>query len=265
MIKLGAIGCGNMATAIIRGAKKGMGERISFFGYDIDPAKTLALSDMGLVAKNSAKELVESADYILFSVKPQNFADMFKEIKDADLNGKVFISIAAGITAKAIKDALCEDVKVVLVMPNTPLMLGQGATAMARVNPTTVEEFSVVKEIFSCAGVVCEIPDDKLCEVIPVNGSSPAFLYEFAKGFIKYGKENGIGEENSIKLFCQAMRGAADMMEHSGKSIDELITMVSSKGGTTIEGLKALAENNLQKAIDDCCDKCVKRAYELSK
>ena len=265
MIKLGAIGCGNMANAIIRGAKKGMGDKISFYGFDIDKAKTEALSDVGLSPVNSAKELVESSDYILFSVKPQNFADMFNEIKGADVKGKVFISIAAGITAKAIKDALCDDVKVVLVMPNTPLLLGKGATAMARVSPTTEEEFSVVKEIFSCAGVVCEIPDDKLCEVIPVNGSSPAFLYEFAKGFIKYGEENGIGKENSLKLFCQAMRGAADMMEHSGKSIDELITMVSSKGGTTIEGLKGLAENNLQKAIADCCEKCVNRAYELSK
>ncbi len=265
MIKLGAIGCGNMANAIIRGAHKGMGDRISFLGFDIDCEKLSSLSDVGLSPVTSAKELVENSDYILFSVKPQNFSDMFENIKGADVKGKIFISIAAGITANAIKEALGDDVKVVLVMPNTPLLLGEGATAMARVNPTTEEEFEVVKEIFSCAGVVCEIPDDKLSEVIPVNGSSPAFLYEFAKGFIKYGTDNGIGEETSLKLFCQAMRGAADMMEHSGKSIDELITMVSSKGGTTIEGLKALEENNLQKAIADCCDKCVKRAYELSK
>ena len=190
---------------------------------------------------------------------------MIKDIKDIDCKGKVFISIMAGVTAKSIKDSLGFDAKVVLVMPNTPLLLSKGATAMARVLPTTEEEFNFVKEIFSCAGVVCEIPDDKLCEVIPVNGSSPAFLYEFAKGFIEYGDKNGIGYDTSLKLFCQAMRGAADMMEFSENSIDELITMVSSKGGTTIEGLKALKEGNLQDTISDCCEKCVKRAYELSK
>lgn len=265
MIKLGIIGCGNMANAIIRGAFKKMPDKISFVGYDIDPQKTASLSDTGLVAVDSAKKVIAQSDYILFSVKPQNFPEMFEKIKDLDLKDKVFISIAAGITAKAIKEALNFDAKIVLVMPNTPLLLGVGATAMAMVEPTKREEFEIVKLIFECAGIVCEIPSDKLCEIIPINGSSPAFLYEYAKGFIRYGEENGIPYETGLKLFCQTMRGAADMMENSGKDIDELIKMVSSKGGTTIAGLSALSDGNLQTIIEECCKKCVTRAYELSK
>ena len=265
MIKLGAIGCGNMATAIIRGAAKGMKGKIAFAGYDIDPKKAEALSDVGLEAKASAAELVEWSDYVLFSVKPQNCPEMFASLSGASHKDKVFISIAAGITAEAIKEALGFDAKVVLVMPNTPLLVGMGATAMAPVEPTEREEFENVKEIFGCAGLVCEIPADKLCEVIALNGSSPAFLYEYAKGFIRYGEENGIPYETGLKLFCQSMRGAADMMEHSGKDVEELIQMVSSKGGTTIAGLEGLSEMGLQKAVTRCCENCTKRAYELSK
>ena len=101
-------------------------------------------------------------------------------------------------------------------------------------------------------------------EVIAINGSTPAFLYEFAKWYIQYGAEQGIPYETCLALFCQTMRGAAEMMEHSGQDIDSLIQMVSSKGGTTIAGLAALRENGLQKAVAESCKDCVKRAYELA-
>ena len=107
-----------MATAIIRGAAKGMKGKIAFAGYDIDPKKAEALSDVGLEAKASAAELVEWSDYVLFSVKPQNFPEMFASLSGASHQDKVFISIAAGITAEAIKTALGFDAKVVLVMPD---------------------------------------------------------------------------------------------------------------------------------------------------
>lgn len=265
MIKFGAIGCGNMASAIIRGASKGMKGNISFLGYDIDPQKTKALADVGVEAKASASELVDACDYLLLAVKPQNFPQMLKELGGASQKDKVYISIAAGVTAETIKEALGFDAKVVLVMPNTPLLVGMGATAMAPVPPVSRQEFETVKEIFAGAGIVCEIPPDKLSEVIALNGSSPAFLYEYAKGFIQYGEANGIPYETGLRLFCQSMRGAAEMLEHSGKNVEELIQMVSSKGGTTIAGLEGLADMGLQKAIARCCERCTKRAYELSK
>ena len=102
-------------------------------------------------------------------------------------------------------------------------------------------------------------------EIIAVNGSSPAFIYLYAKGFVEYAASVGIDPDAALRLFCQTLIGSAEMMLHSGKSIDDLIVMVSSKGGTTIAGLDQLRERGLQDAVQAACEACTKRAYELSK
>lgn len=264
MIKLGAVGCGNMASAILRGAAKGMGDKLAFYGTDPNEEKLVSLADIGLVPLSSAEEVARTCDYVLLSVKPQTFPEAAKALRQAAQSEKVYISIMAGITAGQIKQALGFDAKLCMVMPNTPLMVGAGATAMAAVEPLSREEFALAKSVFQCAGIVAEIPAGKLNEVIPLNGSSPAFIYEFAKGFLNYGVEAGFSYETSLALFCQALRGAAEMLEHTGQDADSLIRMVSSKGGTTIAGLSGLAEKDLQGAIALCCERCVERAYELA-
>lgn len=264
MIKLGAIGCGNMASAILRGAAKGMKGEFDFYGFDPDASKMASLSDIGLTPLESGAEVARICDYVLLAVKPQTFPQAAAELKAAAEKDKVYISIMAGITSGSIKEAVGFDAKLCVVMPNTPLMLGEGASAMAAVEPISREEFEVAKKLFECAGIVREIPADKLSDVIPLNGSSPAFIYAFAKGFLRYGTEAGFPEETSLALFCQALRGAAEMLEHSGNDVDTLIKMVSSKGGTTIAGLTAFEEKDLQGMIDLCCERCVKRAYELA-
>lgn len=263
MIKLGAIGCGNMASAILRGAARGMAGQFRFYGVDPDPQKTSALADIGLEPLESVEEMAEVCDMILLSVKPQAFSQVALPLRRA-AKDRVYISIMAGIPAGQIKEALGFDAKLCMVMPNTPLMLGAGATAAAAVPPITREEFSTALEIFQCAGIVREIPAGMLNEVIPLNGSSPAFIYEFAKGFLQYGERAGFSPEVSLALFCQSLRGAAEMLEHSGRGVDELIQMVSSKGGTTLAGLTGLAEKDLQGAVALCCERCVQRARELA-
>lgn len=264
MLKLGAIGCGNMASAILRGAARKMTGRFEFYGYDPDTSRTAALADIGLTPLSSGEELAKVCDYILIAVKPQFFPDAAVGLRAAGEKDKVYISIMAGITAAAIKEAVGFDAKLCVTMPNTPLMVGQGATAVAAADPISREEFEVAKSLFESTGIVSEIPADRLNEVIPLNGSSPAFIYAFAKGFLRYGKEAGFSDETSLSLFCQALRGAAEMLEHSGYDPDTLIKMVSSKGGTTIAGLTAFDEMDLQGMIDLCCERCVRRAYELA-
>ena len=265
MLKLGAIGCGNMATAILKGVKAGMGEDCRLFGFDVQEEKMKALEgSIGMKPLSSAGKVLEEAEFVLLSVKPQNMDGLLSELAASENKDRVSLSIAAGVTADRIKKALGFDAKVAPIMPNTPLLLGQGAVAMAKISPVSQEEFDTARQIFQCAGVVREIPADKMNEIIAINGSTPAFLYEFAKGYIQYGAEQGIPYETCLALFCQTMRGAAEMMEHSGQDIGSLIQMVSSKGGTTIAGLAALRENGLQKAVADSCRDCVKRAYELA-
>ena len=174
-------------------------------------------------------------------------------------------AICAGITDEYIASKTLSGAKVVLVMPNTPLLLGEGATALSRSNSVSDEEFSLVCSIFGACGIYSVIPKDKMKEIIAINGSSPAFIYLYAKAFIDYADSVGIGREVATELFAKSLIGSAKMITDSGRTIEELIEMVSSKGGTTIAGLEKLREGGLEKAVSECCKACTKRAYELSK
>ena len=106
---------------------------------------------------------------------------------------------------------------------------------------------------------------EKMKEIIAINGSSPAFIYLFAKGFIEYAESVGIDKNAATELFSQSLIGSAKMITDSGYSIDELIKMVSSPGGTTLAGLDRLYEGKLTEVVGNACESCTKRAYELSK
>lgn len=264
--KIGFIGAGNMAGAIINGIT---GSEMLFPAqvavYDISESQRGNYAARGFQACDSAAALVECCDYAVLSVKPQNFPDLLAEIKGHAKPETVFISIAAGISAEYIKERLGYDAKVVRVMPNTPLLIGCGSTAMSWVSPATEEEFAFVRSVFASAGIVEEISPDKMNEVIPLNGSSPAYIYLFAKVFVDRAVELGFDAEVANRLFCNTLIGSAKMMLESGKSHQELIDMVTSPKGTTFEGLAALERCGFDKALIACFDDTVRRAYELGK
>lgn len=262
-IKVGFIGTGNMGGAIIRGLL-GSGNA-DVCAYDPDGEKLAALEKEGVKAAASGGELCRECKYIVLAVKPQVFDAVLSGIRDFVSGENVIISIAAGITEEYIRQQTIPEVRTVIVMPNTPFLLGKGATAMAKGEYTSEEEFETAAEIFRTGGTVEFVPMDKMKEIIAVNGSSPAFIYLYAKGFIDYADSVGIDREAALRLFAQSLIGSAAMMTDSGKSIDELIKMVSSPGGTTLAGLDALYKGKLTEIAEDCCKRCTKRAYELSK
>lgn len=267
MKKIGFIGAGNMGSAIIRGiAKSEMAGEVEIYAADPDESKIDALSDCNILKCGSGAELSDKCDIVFLAVKPQVLEDVLKPLSGHVRDNQIFVSIAAGITAGFIKNTLGNScIGVILVMPNTPLLLGEGATAISGSGNVPQKEFEFVCNVFASCGKVEVISEDKMKEIIAVNGSSPAFIYLFAKGFIDYAAENGIDSETAKNLFCQSLIGSAKMMTDSGYTLDELIKMVSSPGGTTLAGLDRLYANNLEKAVSEACDACTKRAYELSK
>ena len=261
MTKLGFIGTGNMGSAIINGlAKTGFSAEI--YAYDKDGEKLAAVP---AIPCGSAPELVALCKYVLLAVKPQVLGAVLDEIKTSVTNETVFISICAGISEQFIRSHTVPDAKVVLVMPNTPMMLGMGASAMSTDDKTTAEEFAFAKSVIESCGIAEVVPIDKMKEIICINGSSPAFIYLFAKGFIDYAASVGIDRAAAEELFTQSLIGSAKMITDSGNTIDELIKMVSSPGGTTLAGLDKLYEGNLTDVVKKCCESCTNRAYELSK
>lgn len=266
MANIGFIGAGNMGSAIMKGiSSSSLGNETSLFAFDPSTDKVQALAGYGVSACSSEKEIMEKCKYVFLAVKPQIIEGVLEAISAYTTKDTVIISIAAGIGDEFIAKKTISDAKVILVMPNTPLLLGEGASALSRNDKVTDEEFEVVLNIFRICGKAAVIPKDKMKEIIAINGSSPAFIYLFAKGFIDYAASVGIDRAAAEELFAQSLIGSAKMITDSGNTIDELIKMVSSPGGTTLAGLDKLYEGNLTDVVKKCCESCTNRAYELSK
>lgn len=265
-ISIGFIGAGNMGSAIMKGIKGcNIGKNVDLYAFDPDSAKVGALSDIGVKSCSSESELAKKCRYVFLAVKPQIIESVLEAAAPGVSSDSVIISIAAGISDEFIASKTIPDAKVILVMPNTPLLLGEGVSALSRNENVSDEEFSVVLDIFKACGKAAVISRDKMKEIIAINGSSPAFIYLFAKGFIDYAESVGIDSAAASELFSQSLIGSAKMITDSGYTLDELIRMVSSPGGTTLAGLDRLYEGNLTDTVKKCCESCTKRAYELSK
>lgn len=265
MQNIGFIGAGNMGAAIMKGISAKFGDSVHLFATDPDAAKLAALEEIGVTPCENGGAVLAVCKYVFLAVKPQIMDTVLSDISGAVTKDNVLVSIAAGLSGSYFKARTGMNTKVVLVMPNTPLLLGEGASALAQVAPTTDEEFAFVKSIFDLCGVSAVVPADKMKEIIAINGSSPAFIYLYAKGFLDYAASVGIDTEAAKALFAKSLIGSAKMLTDSGKSVDELIQMVSSPGGTTLAGLDALYAGKLTDVVADACRRCTGRAYELAK
>ncbi len=259
--KLGILGIGNMGGSILNGIlNASIYNKEDVLIYDIDQTKLNVFCN--IKAATSEKELIENVDKLILAIKPQ----MMNVLKSIDFNNSnlIVISIVAGKTVSDLKD-IFGDVKIVRVMPNTPCLISEGATALSRSSNVTDYEFNEVKKMFSSIGLAVEIPDNLMNEIIPVNGSMPAFLYYFAKCFIDKAVKDGIDYSTAKALCVQGIIGSAKMIETSDKSIDELIKDVCSPKGATLEGLKVFEKYNTKEILEEVSNATINRAYELSK
>lgn len=265
MQKVGFLGAGNMASAILRGILHA-GMQVSLCVYDLNAEKSHAFEAQGVEAMDSASAVISASDTVFICVKPQNFEKLFEEISGVLDENKLYVSIAAGINDRYIKQlAGRERLKIITAMPNTPLLKRTGCTALAQCEGVSDDEFAFIAGIFAGCGMVKKISKDRINETIPVHGSSPAFIYLFADLIARSAEKHGIDYQTALAMFCQTLIGSAKMLLESGETPAELIRMVSSPGGTTISGLDALHANGFDTAVERAFDACVKRAYELGK
>ena len=263
----GFIGAGNMATAIIKGL---VGNRIvdsyKICVCDLDSSKTDSLAtQIGVNVLPSVQEIAENSKIIVLAVKPQNYGEVLEQVKEKISMDKVVVSIAAGISIDYIRNQLGINCPVVRVMPNTPLLLGKGVTALCPSENVTAGDFAVVRSMFALGGTAEIVEEKHMNSIIAVNGSSPAYIYMFAKAVVEYAKSQGIDENTALKLFCATLEGSAAMLLNSGDDPDTLIGKVCSKGGTTIEAVNKLNENKFCETIIEAMNACTTRAEELGK
>lgn len=263
-LRLGFIGAGNMATAILDGVVSKQIFRTDQISIsNPHPDKLKYPSKLGVFTTCSNEEVASNSDIIILAVKPQVFDDVLKGLRDS-CSGKCFVSIAAGISVAWIHERL-PGASVIRVMPNTPLQLGLGATAIAEAPGVPDNLFHCVCDIFSAAGSVAVIPESQMDVVIPVSGSSPAFFFRLADVMVRWAQEQGMDPDVSLELAAAAMRGSAEMLLSTGKTPDELTKQVCSPGGTTLAALAAFDEHDFDGLIFDAMYRCVLRAKELGK
>lgn len=260
---LGFIGAGKMANAILHGVlNQGLLAPQQIGVQDILPQALEPCQRQGIETTQVVEELVGSCDYLLFAVKPQVIDSVLDQVAGCLRPEQVVISIVAGRGAAYYHSRLGQ-CKLVLAMPNTPLMLGYGATALARVKASD-EEFAFVRRLFGGAGVVEEIPAAQMNEIIPIHSSSPAFFYQFAKVLVEEGERMGLDPQQCNRLLAQTLIGVAHMLTDTGKTHQELIDMVCSPGGTTLAALSAMEAHEYSTAIAQGVQACVRRARELA-
>ncbi len=257
------IGGGNMACAIIDAilnSKLIPASDISVF--DPSEEKQAQLRNKGVNVLSSNDEIISREDVLFLAVKPQVMDSVLSSIA-GKVKSRCIVSIAAGISVEHIKSILGDATPVIRTLPNTPMLVLEGMTVVAESDSVSSDIFSFVLSIFKSAGEVVVLPEDKINEAIPLSSSSPAFFFRMLKAMSEVGVKNGIPYEDSFKLVATAMMGSAKYAMKSEASLDELISQVSSPGGTTVAALSAFDDFNFEKFIEEVELRCINRAYEL--
>lgn len=264
--KIGFIGAGNMAGAIINGILK-HNDTCQLFAYDIDRSKCERFGRQVTYCE-SLSTLIQTCDYVFLAIKPQVIGNVLSQLAEysIDWNNKLFISMAAGISTEYIANYFPGyHPAIIRIMPNTPMMLGFGATSVCANTKTSQEQIDDIKKLLSGAGVVCDMPESLMNASISINGSSPAYIFLFAKAILTYAKAEGIPEKDALLLFSNTLIGSAHMLMESNMDPQALIDMVTSPGGTTQEALRVFHENHFSDIVCNAMTACTKRANELSK
>ena len=248
MKTIGFIGCGKMASALaIGGVRAGVlvGGDLLFSDVHGPSAEALAGATGGRVSET--KDLVTAADVIVLAVKPADVAGVLRSCAGA-LAGKLVVSIAAGLGLGRLEEWSGAGVRVVRVMPNTPVMVGAGAAAFSMGAGATAEDGEWVRQLFSATGLCVQVPERLMDAVTGLSGSGPAYGYVLIEALADGGVLMGLPRETALKLAAQTLMGAARMVLEGG-SPGPLKDAVASPGGTTIAGLEVLEVNAVRGAL----------------
>ena len=264
MAKIGFLGCGNMASAFIKGlTEKG---NVPFSDLMIHTrTKEKAAEFLRSGAEwCETPEMLASCPILFLCVKPQQVEEPLRRMAGHLSENALVVTMLAGKKISYFETVLGTNVHIIRMMPNTPLLLGCGATAVSVGANVTAEERAWISSVVGLLGEVAFIEEEQMDAIVAVNGSSPAYFYRFAESMIAWAKGQGIDENAASRLVIQSMFGSARMMAESGKSPAQLIRDVSSPGGTTLAALGSFDRDDLEAVVSRAMDACKNRSEELS-
>ena len=260
---IGFIGCGHMGLAIARGAvRKEYIDRWKIAVYDPSEAALERCRVDGFAILENEKEIARQCHIVLLAVKPQEIDTVLNVLKGEKI--ETLMSIVTGVSIARIQEALGEDVPVIRAMPNTPLQISEGATAMCMSSNCRADEYDFIFQMFNSMGVTRTVPEEQINRSVAVHGSTPAYIYYFAQCLIDDAVSRGMNEDSARDLVVQTIVGSGRLLQtNRRKPISDFIDEVCSRGGTTIEAMASLRESRLEEILHEANEKCVKRAMEL--
>lgn len=268
MYKIGFVGAGSMAEAILSGLVNGNkikpNDMIITNHSNEERLKQLN-ETYGIHITTNKKQLMENSQIILLAMKPKDADKAIESISEYALESHLIISVLAGVSTKAIEQLFAKKIPVIRAMPNTSASIRQSATAIAKGEYATKEHLLQAAELFQAIGTVEVTEEHKLDAVTGLAGSGPAYIYYIVEAMERAALEIGLEKESARSLIVQTLYGAASMLQQSGKDPSKLREEVTSPGGTTEAGLSILKSERVDEAIIRCIKRASERSQELNK
>ncbi|MFN8627302.1 MAG: pyrroline-5-carboxylate reductase [Candidatus Binatia bacterium] len=265
---IGFVGGGNMAAALMRGLlATGMYRPDQLCASDVDPKKRSTLRRrFGVSVTADNTDIVRGAKLIVLAVKPQIIDQVLADLRAAIPPGRVFLSIAAGVTTARLEAGLGAGQRVLRVMPNTPALVGKGISVLVRGRHATAADARLGLRVLRAVGAAVAVAEEGLLDAVTgLSGSGPAYVYLFAESLIAGGIQAGLPAALATHLTLHTLSGAAAMLQDTGETPQALRAMVTSPGGTTVAGLEALAARGFQDAIVAAVATATQRSRELGR
>jgi pyrroline-5-carboxylate reductase len=254
-----------MAEAIARSAIAGGAiapDRL--VASDPDPERRRVMESIGVRTVGDNRALLEAASVVVLAVKPQAMGTVLDDIRAVATERHLVISIAAGTTLGRLEAALSEGVRVVRVMPNTPLQVGEGASAVARGCRATDDDMALAMELFASAGLAIEVDEGAMDAVTAVSGSGPAYAFFLAECMMAAGAAEGLDDRVARSLSAATLKGAGALMAAGTDAPEELRRRVTSPGGTTEAAFAAIEEAGVRDSLVSAIRRAARRSRELS-
>jgi pyrroline-5-carboxylate reductase len=265
-MKVGFIGLGNMACAMIGGMlQKGvvLPEDIIGTARTVETRKSVA-QKYGITVTDTNAETAREADILFLAVKPLSFPDVISEIHDSVKPDALIVSIAAGISLAYLKEAFKgNNRKIIRCMPNTPALVLEGCTGVCVGENVTEEETAKVMELLRSFGTASIMPERLMDVVVGVSGSSPAYVFMFIEAMGDEAVAAGMPRKQAYEFAAQSVLGSAKLVLETGKHPGELKDMVCSPGGTTIQAVKVLEEKGMRAAVMDAMEACIEKSRNM--
>lgn len=263
--KITFIGGGNMAEAIIKGLVS-QDSGVSIMVAEIATERRVHLNDTYPMVKvvDNAAEAAAFGEIVILAIKPQQATSVLTTIERALHPDQLIVSIMAGVRTQMIEEALEPGTRVVRVMPNTPALIGAGATAICGGRKANSSDLDRVDTIFAQVGLVVRVEEKLMDAVTGLSGSGPAFVYTFIEALADAGVKNGLPRNTASQLAVQTVLGTAMLALQSSDHPAQLRDKVTSPGGTTIAGMHSLEVGAFRGTVMSAVDAATQRSKELA-